>query len=113
VDGERSVLDICRESEIGDNETLKVALRAALVGLARVKGKKVLALDQDFVPVDTLVLVLDSFNQMYGTLQVHGARGRSHRGERAREVPRRACARAARTSSAASSSRRTAPWTMP
>ncbi len=28
VDGERSVLEICRESEIGDNETLKVALRA-------------------------------------------------------------------------------------
>ena len=24
VDGERSVLEICRESEIGDNETLKV-----------------------------------------------------------------------------------------
>ena len=31
------------------------------------KGKKVHALDQDFVPEDTLYSVLDSFNQMYGT----------------------------------------------
>jgi hypothetical protein len=29
----------------------------------RVKGKKVIALDQDFVPVDTIYSVLDSFNQ--------------------------------------------------
>ena len=34
VDGERSVLDICRESEIGDNETLKV-LYALLCQRAR------------------------------------------------------------------------------
>ena len=30
------------------------------------KGKKVRALDQDFVPEDTLYSVLNSFNQMYG-----------------------------------------------
>jgi hypothetical protein len=66
VDGERSVLDICRESEIGDNETLKVLYALLASGLARVKGKKVRPLDQDFVPADTLVSVIDSFNQMYG-----------------------------------------------
>jgi hypothetical protein len=65
VDGERSVLDICRESEIGDSETLKVMYALLAAGLVRVKGKKVRLLDQDFVPEDTLVSVLNSFNQMY------------------------------------------------
>lgn len=65
VDGERSVLEICRESEIGDNETLKVLYALLATGSLRVKGKKVYTLDQDFVPEDTLVTVLNSFNQMY------------------------------------------------
>ena len=34
--------------------------------LARIKGKKVRALDQDFVPEDSIHSVLGSFNQMYG-----------------------------------------------
>jgi hypothetical protein len=66
IDGERSVADISRESEIGDNETLKVLYTLLASGLARVKGKKVRTLDQDFVPQDTVTSVLDSFNQMYG-----------------------------------------------
>jgi hypothetical protein len=66
VDGERSVVEICRESEIGDNETLKVLYALLCTGLVRVKGKKVYTLDQDFVPEDTLHAVLNSFNQMYG-----------------------------------------------
>jgi len=66
VDGERSVLEICRESEIGDNETLKVLYALLCCGLTRVKGRKVYALDQDFVPEDTLHTVITSFNQMYG-----------------------------------------------
>jgi len=65
VDGERSILDICKESEIGDNETMKVLYALVSTGEVRVKGKKVVALDQDFVPVDTIYSVLDSFNQMY------------------------------------------------
>jgi hypothetical protein len=65
VDGERSVLEICRESEIGDNETLKLLYALATVGVLRAKGKKVYALDQDFVPEDTLYAVVSSFNQMY------------------------------------------------
>jgi hypothetical protein len=66
VDGERSVLDICGESEIGDNETLKVLYALLSTGLVRGKGKKVRTLDQDFVPEDSLHTVLNSFNQMYG-----------------------------------------------
>ncbi|HEV7500480.1 MAG TPA: DUF4388 domain-containing protein, partial [Vicinamibacteria bacterium] len=65
IDAERSVLDICRESEIGDNETLKTLYSLLSTGVARVKGRKVVTLDQDFVPVDTIYSVLDSFNQMY------------------------------------------------
>jgi uncharacterized protein DUF4388 len=66
VDGERSVLEVCRESEIGDNETLKVVYALLCSALVRIKGKKVYALDQDFVPEDTLHAVITSFNQMYG-----------------------------------------------
>jgi len=65
VDGERSVLEICRESEIGDNETLKLLYALAAAGVLRAKGKKVYALDQDFVPEDTLYTVVSSFNQNY------------------------------------------------
>jgi hypothetical protein len=65
VDGERSVLEVCRESEIGDNETLKVLYALLCSALVKVKGKKVYALDQDFVPEDTLHAVITSFNQMY------------------------------------------------
>ena len=65
VDGERSVLDISRESEIGDNETQKVLYALLCTGALRLKGRKVHALDQDFVPVDSVYSVLDSFNQMY------------------------------------------------
>jgi hypothetical protein len=66
VDGERSVLEICRESEIGDNETLKVLYALLCTGILKLKGKKVYTLDQDFVPEDTLYSVVSSFNQMYG-----------------------------------------------
>lgn len=66
VDGERTVSDICHDSEIGDNETLKVLYALASVGCIRVRGKKVHALDQDFVPAeDTIYSVVDSFNQKY------------------------------------------------
>jgi hypothetical protein len=60
------VLEISKESEIGDNETLKVLYALICTGLVRIKGKKVYALDQDFVPEDTLHSVIISFNQMYG-----------------------------------------------
>jgi len=65
IDGERSVLDVCRESEIGDNETMKTLYALVSTGVTRVKGRKVHTLDQDFVPVDTIYSVLESFNQMY------------------------------------------------
>jgi hypothetical protein len=71
VDGERSVLEVCRDSEIGDNETLKVLYALLCIGAVRGKGRKVHALDQDFVPEDTLFTVVNSFNQMYGHIFRH------------------------------------------
>jgi len=65
VDGERTVLEVSHDSEIGDNETLKVLYALLCSGLVKVKGKKIRALDQDFVPEDTLYSVMGSFNQMY------------------------------------------------
>jgi hypothetical protein len=65
LDGDRSVLEICKESEIGDNETLKVLYAFLCMGIAKAKGRKVRTLDQDFVPEDNLYSVLNSFNQMY------------------------------------------------
>jgi Domain of unknown function (DUF4388) len=65
VDGERSVIEICHESEIGDNETLKLLYAFLATGIVRAKGRKVQALDQDFVPADTTYDVLESFNRMY------------------------------------------------
>jgi hypothetical protein len=66
VDGERSVLEISRESEIGDHETLKVLYAVLCAALVRVRGKKVHALDQDFVGGDDVWAVVGSFNEMYG-----------------------------------------------
>jgi len=65
VDGERTVLEVCHDSEIGDNETLKVLYALLCSGLITIKSKKVRTLDQDFVPEDTLYAVIGSFNQMY------------------------------------------------
>src|SRR5262249_42893980 len=41
VDGERSGLDICPESEIGRNETMKTLYALVATGVVRVKGRKV------------------------------------------------------------------------
>jgi hypothetical protein len=66
VDGERTVLELCKDSEIGDNETLKVVYTLHAAGIVRSKGRKVRPLDQDFVPGDDLWAMFESFNQMYG-----------------------------------------------
>jgi len=70
-DAERSVTDICRESEIGNNETLKVLLSLLAAGHLRVKGRKVRALDQDFVPEDSINALIGSYNQMFSQVFKH------------------------------------------
>ena len=65
VDGEKSVIEICHESEAGEGQTLKALYAFLCTGIVRSRGRKVRALDQDFVPEDTALAVLDSFNRMY------------------------------------------------
>jgi hypothetical protein len=65
VDGERSVMEIGHESEAGEAPTLQALYALLCTGIVRGRGRKVRALDQDFVPGDSALAVLDSFNQMY------------------------------------------------
>jgi len=65
VDGHKSVLDLCHESEVGEGQTLKALYAFLCTGILRGRGRKVRALDQDFVPEDTALAVLDSFNRMF------------------------------------------------
>ncbi len=71
VDGELSVLEICHESEAGEGQTLKALYAFLSTGILRVRGRKVRALDQDFVPGDSALSLLDSFNQMYRHVFAH------------------------------------------
>jgi hypothetical protein len=66
VDGERSVVELCHESEVGEGQTQKAVYAFLCTGIVRARGRKVRALDQDFVPEDTPLAVLDTFNRMYG-----------------------------------------------
>ena len=95
VDGEKSVVELCQESEAGEGQTQKVLYAFLATGILRSRGRKVRALDQDFVPEDTELALVDSFNRMYRQrARLHGARGRPDRRERPRQVPGHACAQA-------------------
>ena len=65
VDGEKSVVELCHESEAGEGQTQKALYAFLCTGIVRARGRKVRALDQDFVPEDSLLALLDSFNRMY------------------------------------------------
>jgi len=65
VNGEKSVVELCHESEAGEGQTLKALYGFLCTGIVRARGRKVRALDQDFVPEDSALAVLDSFNRMY------------------------------------------------
>jgi hypothetical protein len=65
VDGERSVIEVCHESDAGEGQSLKTLYAFLCTGIVRSRGRKVRALDQDFVPEDSSLAVLDSFNRMY------------------------------------------------
>jgi hypothetical protein len=65
VNAERSVVELCHESEAGEGQTLKALYAFLCTGIVRSRGRKVRALDQDFVPEDSALAVLDSFNRMY------------------------------------------------
>jgi hypothetical protein len=65
VDGERSVMEVANESEAGEGQTLKALYGFLCAGVIRGRGRKVRALDQDFVPEDGTFALVESFNGMY------------------------------------------------
>jgi Domain of unknown function (DUF4388) len=71
VDGEKSVVELCQESEAGESQTQKALYAFLSTGILRSRGRKVRALDQDFVPEDTEMALVDSFNGMFRSVLAH------------------------------------------
>src|SRR5262245_46714703 len=64
VDGQRSVAEICRESEIGDGETQKTLYALYCAGFIRVRGRKIRPVGE--VPGrDVSESTLNAYNSMY------------------------------------------------
>ncbi len=64
VDGQRSVSDICRESEIGDGETQKALYALFCAGFLRVRGRKIRAAGEP-ASRDASETALSAYNSMY------------------------------------------------
>lgn len=64
VDGQRSVAEICRESEIGDGETQKTLYALFCGGFLRVRGRKIRAAGES-VGRDVSESALSAYNSMY------------------------------------------------
>jgi hypothetical protein len=64
VDGRRSVAEICRESEIGDAETMKTLYALFCAGFLRVRGRKIRPVGES-MGRDVSAAALDAYNSMY------------------------------------------------
>ncbi len=69
VDGARAVKDVCRESEIGDSETLKVLYMLISIGYIKVKGRKM----EDSTPREDISSeeaegIIGNYNRMFSYL---------------------------------------------
>lgn len=64
VDGRRSVAEICRESEIGDAETMKTLYALFCAGFMRVRGRKIRPVGES-LERDVSAAALDAYNSMY------------------------------------------------
>ena len=64
VDGQRSVAEICRESEIGDGETQKTLYALFCAGFLRVRGRKIRTVGEP-VGRDVSESALSAYNSMY------------------------------------------------
>lgn len=64
VDGHRSVAEICRESEIGDGETLKTLYALYCAGFLRVRGRKIRQVGEE-PGRDVSESALGAYNSMY------------------------------------------------
>jgi hypothetical protein len=64
VDGQRSVTEICRESEIGDGETQKTLYALFCAGFLRVRGRKIRAVGEE-PGRNVSEKALNAYNSMY------------------------------------------------
>ena len=64
VDGQRSVAEICRESEIGDGETQKTLYALFCAGFMRVRGRKIRTVGEA-ASRDVSEQALSAYNSMY------------------------------------------------
>jgi len=71
IDGQRSVDEICHESEFGNPETLKVIYMLISIGYIKVKGKKASATEE--VPIEEISAeearnIIHNYNKMFSYL---------------------------------------------
>lgn len=68
IDGQHSVEEICRDSEIGEPETLKVLYMLISIGYVKVKGRKVEEKSGESVTPDEVKGILSNYNKMFSYL---------------------------------------------
>lgn len=71
IDGQRTIDEICRESEIGESETFKVLFMLVSIGYIKVKGKKSelqTAAKSESIDRDEVRTIIESYNKMYSYL---------------------------------------------
>jgi hypothetical protein len=69
VNAKRSIQDICRESEIGDSETMKVLYMLVSIGYTRVKGRKMEeGQERKEISVEETVGIIGNYNRMFSYL---------------------------------------------
>jgi hypothetical protein len=71
VDGQRTVAEICKESEIGEAETRKVLYTFMSVGVVALKGRKHAPLDPRTVDREDYRGLVELYNEMYKYLFRH------------------------------------------
>lgn len=70
IDGQKTIEEICRESEIGDAETFKVMYMLLSIGYIKVKGKKADSEESDVsgISFDEIKNIIGDYNKMYSFL---------------------------------------------
>lgn len=71
VNGERTIAEVCKESEIGEAETRKVLHTFLSVGALRSKGRKQAPLDRKVTESEDYRAMVELYNEMYRFLFRH------------------------------------------
>jgi hypothetical protein len=71
IDAQRDVTQICRESEIGETETLRVLYMLLSIGYIKVKGRRAkpsAASTGEEISVDEALTIIENYNRMFSYL---------------------------------------------